>query len=81
MSYLFLLICAILLTFAKFELSSDEYTLINGQIDEYPKHICEYELGHEWTLNYNGTNGTDDSEQEFNIPCNGNYKIELWGAQ
>ena len=38
-------------------------------------NYCEYEAGKEWTFDYTG------SEQDFNVPCNGNYKIETWGAQ
>ncbi len=37
--------------------------------------ICEYPNGTEWTFDYTG------SEQEFVIPCSGEYKLETWGAQ
>ena len=81
LSCLFLLVCVILFTFAKFDTSSDIYTLINGQMGQYPKNVCNYEIGKTWTFDYNGTNGSDGSAQTFNVPCNGEYKIELWGAQ
>ncbi len=37
--------------------------------------ICEYDIGKTWEFNYTG------SEQTFTTPCDGEYKIELWGAQ
>lgn len=72
LSCLILLCVIILFAFAKFESGSEEYTLINGKL-KYGS--CDYELGHEWTFSYTG------NEQDFEIPCNGDYKIELWGAQ
>ena len=39
------------------------------------KDICPYEENHEFTFDYTG------SEQTFTVPCSGNYKIEVWGAQ
>ena len=66
-----LLVGIMLFAFAKFE-SNQNYTLINGKV-KYA--ICNYEIGHEWTFSYTG------DEQDFQIPCNGEYKIELWGAQ
>ncbi len=41
---------------------------------EYADEMCQIAKGYEWTFNYTG------SEQEFTIPCSGEYKIELWGA-
>ena len=73
LSCLFLLMCAILFTFAKFETSSDLYTLIDGKIDRYVS--CAYNEGKTWTYNYTG------NVQNFKVPCTGEYKIELWGAQ
>ncbi len=37
--------------------------------------LCRYEVGYVWNFDYTG------SEQEFTAPCNGNYKLETWGAQ
>ena len=48
------------------------YKLYEELIDP---NYCEYGAGKEWTFDYTG------SEQEFTVPCNGNYKIETWGAQ
>ena len=73
-----LLIGIIMFTFAKFESESEEYTLINGKVK---CNICEYQLGKEWIFNYNGTNGIDGLIQSFNTPCNGEYRLEVWGAQ
>ena len=38
-------------------------------------NICEYEVGHVFEFDYTG------DSQEFNVPCNGTYKLETWGAQ
>ena len=38
----------------------------------YP--ACGYRAGETWLYGYTG------SAQEFKVPCNGKYKIELWGA-
>lgn len=35
---------------------------------------CDLEKGTEWTFDYTG------KSEEFTVPCNGNYTIELWGA-
>ena len=36
---------------------------------------CEYSDGTVWTFDYTG------GEQEFVVPCEGEYKLETWGAQ
>ena len=36
---------------------------------------CEYDVGKTWSFSYIG------NRQDFKVPCNGEYKIELWGAQ
>ena len=38
-------------------------------------------IGTSWDFNYNGTDGTDGSVQEFIVPVAGTYKLETWGAQ
>ncbi len=38
------------------------------------KYICPYATGKTWNFNYTG------GEQTFTTPCDGEYKIELWGA-
>ena len=42
---------------------------------------CSYAVGKVWDFPYNGTNGTNGSEQTFVVPCDGTYKLEVWGAQ
>ena len=49
---------------------------INVQLDS-----CEYDSGKEWEFPYNGTTGAEGSIQEFEVPCDGYYKLETWGAQ
>lgn len=39
------------------------------------KSFCEYEPGKTWTFSYTGHSET------FTSKCEGNYRIELWGAQ
>lgn len=41
---------------------------------DYAKDICPYEIEYTWAFNYKGAG------QEFTVPCDGNYKFELWGA-
>ncbi len=36
---------------------------------------CDYNVGKVWSFAYTG------NQQEFKVPCDGKYKIELWGAQ
>ena len=40
-------------------------------------NICNYALGTSWPYEYSAS----DLYYTFNVPCSGNYKIELWGAQ
>ena len=42
---------------------------------EYDYRTCTYPDGKEWTFSYTG------SSQTFSVPCNGVYKLEVWGAQ
>ena len=51
------------------------YALIGGELTNLPVNTCEYENGHTWTFDYTG------DVQNFNVPCDGTYKIEAWGAQ
>ena len=36
---------------------------------------CPYKKGQQWTFDYTG------GEQVFDVPCEGTYKLETWGAQ
>lgn len=45
------------------------------KIKKRSNNTCEYSVGYTWKYDYKG------SEQKFDIPCDGIYKIELWGAQ
>lgn len=42
---------------------------------DYAEDMCASLEGTEWAFDYTGT------EQEFIAPCDGDYKVELWGAQ
>ena len=37
--------------------------------------VCPYNAGQTWNFAYTG------GEQSFTVPCDGNYKLETWGAQ
>ena len=39
------------------------------------KNVCDYEEGQTWEFAYTG------DIQEFNVPCQGTYQLEVWGAQ
>ena len=43
--------------------------------------MCDYIVGQEFLFPYNGTDGTNGSEQTFTAECDGLYKLETWGAQ
>ena len=38
-------------------------------------NLCSYDVGYVWNFDYTG------GEQEFTVPCSGQYKLETWGAQ
>ncbi len=42
--------------------------------EELGEPVCKYEEGQEWLFDYTG------SEQEFVVPCDGDYELEVWGA-
>lgn len=42
---------------------------------DYAESLCKYTPGDEWLFDYTG------DEQDFIVPCDGEYKIELYGAQ
>ena len=71
LSCLFLILVVMLFTFAKYESSSSEYTLINGLVNY---SSCAEVIGQTWAFDYTG------NVQDFTASCNGYYKIELWGA-
>ena len=78
MSVIVFVVGVILLTKADFN-SLFDLDMIGTKVGNF--NSCNYENGHSWYFDYNGTDGTDGSVQEFTVPCNGTYKIELWGAQ
>ena len=41
----------------------------------YNIQLCAYNPGHSWEFNYTG------GVQDFKVPCNGTYKLEVYGAQ
>lgn len=77
--YPLLLVCLVLILSILFNLNSKKNLLDNLKNtikEEYNEVqlLCKYSVGQTWIFDYTG------GEQEFIIPCNGNYKIELWGA-
>lgn len=63
--------------------TGNNLTLDTGRssISQYQNNYCEVATNTVYSFDYNGTDGTDGSSQEFNVGCTGNYKIETWGAQ
>ena len=51
------------------------FSIIFGQDDGTGVAHCDYEAGEVWTFSYKG------SPEEFVVPCDGTYKMEVWGAQ
>ena len=41
---------------------------------------CIYDPGDAWDFTYATDNDGNGTYQKFDVPCNGKYKIELWGA-
>ena len=44
-------------------------------------NTCKYDNGKTWSFVPNGNSTSTGSRQDFIVPCNGTYKIELAGAQ
>ena len=73
-----LIISGILLVFfgssySLFNLS--KYGKIENKLVTGTYKTCEYKDGTTWAFDYIG------AEQNFSIPCDGEYKLETWGAQ
>ena len=60
--------------------SSKELVLAQGNSINEQLGICTADVGDTWTFDYNGTTGADGSIQDFEVPCDGYYKLETWGA-
>ena len=43
--------------------------------------VCTYSMNQQFEFPYNGTTGTDGTVQNFKAECDGQYKLEVWGAQ
>ena len=54
--------------------SNKELVLAQGNSLEQIS-VCSVPTGYTWNYGYTG------SSQEFDVPCDGYYKVELWGAQ
>ena len=55
--------------------SKDNNGILSYQLIEEDTSTCSITPGKTWTFNYT------QNVQNFKVPCNGKYKIELWGAQ
>lgn len=53
------------------------FVVSNDNIFYFPdgEFACTYEVGYSWNFEYKG------SPEEFVVPCNGTYKLEVYGAQ
>ena len=68
-------IVALVLTSSYALFSFEEKGKIENKLVTGVYSSCEYEDGTIWNFDYTG------SEQTFTVPCDGEYKLETWGAQ
>ena len=68
-------IVALVLTSSYALFSFEEKGKIENKLVTGVYSSCSYEDGTTWNFDYTG------SEQTFTIPCDGEYKLETWGAQ
>ena len=68
-------IVALVLTSSYALFSFEEKGKIENKLVTGVYSSCEYEDGTIWNFDYTG------SERTFTIPCDGEYKLETWGAQ
>ncbi len=59
-------------TFALYK-EEKTYNVIKGKVPKFEK--CSLAINQEFNFNYSG------DEQTFETPCDGNYKLEIWGAE
>ena len=68
-------IVALVLTSSYALFSFEEKGKVENKLVTGVYSSCEYEDGTTWNFDYTG------SEQTFTVPCDGEYKLETWGAQ
>ena len=61
--------------------SDKELILAQGDALNKQFAVCDLDPGYVWDFDYNGTDGSDGSERILDVPCDGYYKLEVWGAQ
>lgn len=54
---------------------------IGNSITENINNNCLYESGYVWNFPFDPDGDGKGQEQVFTVPCDGNYKLEVWGAQ
>ena len=68
-------IVALVLTSSYALFSFEEKGKVENKLVTGVYSSCSYEDGTTWNFDYTG------SEQTFTVPCDGEYKLETWGAQ
>ena len=68
-------IVALVLTSSYALFSFEEKGKVENKLVTGVYSSCEYEDGTTWNFDYTG------GEQTFTVPCDGEYKLEVWGAQ
>ncbi len=68
-------IVALVLTSSYALFSFEEKGKVENKLVTGVYSSCEYEDGTIWNFDYTG------GEQTFTVPCDGEYKLETWGAQ
>ncbi len=54
---------------------------IGNSITEIINNNCLYESGYVWDFPFDPDGDGKGQEQTFEIPCDGTYQLEVWGAQ
>ena len=62
-------------TYTRIIVSKDNNGVLSYQLLEADSTTCSISKNETWVFDYTG------NVQNFNVPCDGKYKIELWGAQ
>ena len=61
--------------------NNNELVLSTGShITDIIDNICNYETGYVWNFPFDPDGDEQGQVQPFEVPCDGNYKLEVWGA-
>ena len=52
-----------------------------NHITDIIDNICNYDTGYVWNFPFDPDGDGQGQSQSFTVPCDGNYRIELWGSE